>query len=309
MFDTYDSRPRCEYRRRNVTYLYYTGTMTKREVLDILSSISLAPNKKLGQNFLILENFVRKIVDSASLSKDMSVCEIGPGLGALSRVIAPECRELSCVEIDAGFAAYLTQYFAATPNVRILHQDFLKMKAYPKSDVVISNLPYYCASEILFVIAREISPVRICAMMQKEMAERIVAKPGSEHYGAMTVTLSYYYTPSVQFNVPPSAFYPQPDVVSTVVLFTRVETNALSRDETALFHALVKSAFWGRRKTVSKALSSSPHLRIPKELLSGSLEAAGIDAAARGETLSLDDYIRLTTILFSRTGSNAVIVQ
>ena len=279
--------------------------MTKNDVVQILKTLSLSPNKKLGQNFLIDENNVRRIVDAAVITPEDRIVEIGPGLGALTVFLAKAAKELTCIEIDAGYAAYLGNHFAAVPNVRIVHEDFLRMQEYPPCDAVVSNLPYYCASEILFTIAQKIAPSRICAMMQKEMAERITAPAGSDAYGAMTVSLSYYYSPKLLFNVPASAFFPKPDVVSTVILFNRVDRMELSRDQIPLFHSLVKSAFWGRRKTIVKALSSSPHMNLDRDLVRGSVEAAGIPAEARGETLTLDDYIRLTKQIYSRTGTDA----
>ena len=279
--------------------------MTKTDALRVLKSLSLSPNKKLGQNFLVDENNVRKIVEAAVISPDERIVEIGPGLGALSEFLAPACRDLTCIEIDAGYAAYLAGHFQPRPNVHILHEDFLKMESYPACDAVVSNLPYYCASEILFTVAQKMAPQRICAMMQKEMAERISAKAGTDSYGAMTVSLSYYYEPKPLFNVPPTAFFPQPDVISSVILFNRVDRSDLSGDQMHLFHSLVKSAFWGRRKTIVKALSSSPHLDIAKTLIRDSLDAAGIAAEARGETLTLDEYIRLTKKIYERTLNDA----
>lgn len=283
--------------------------MTKNEVVQILKTLSLSPNKKLGQNFLIDENNVRRIIDAAVITSDDRVVEIGPGLGALTAFLAKSAKELTCIEIDAGYAAYLGNHFSSVPNVRILHEDFLKLADYPSCDAVVSNLPYYCASEILFTIAQKIGPSRICAMMQKEMAERITAPAGSEAYGAMTVSLSYYYEPKLLFNVPASAFFPKPDVVSTVILFNRVDRKELSRDQIQLFHSLVKSAFWGRRKTIVKALSSSPHMNLDRPLIRDAVEAAGIPAEARGETLTLDDYIRLTKQIYSRTDPDALSAQ
>jgi 16S rRNA (adenine1518-N6/adenine1519-N6)-dimethyltransferase len=280
--------------------------MTKTDALRILKSLSLSPNKKLGQNFLIDENNVRKIVEAAVVSPSERIVEIGPGLGALTGFLAPACRDLTCIEIDAGYAAYLAGHFEPQQNVHILHEDFLKMESYPCCDAVVSNLPYYCASEILFTVAQKMAPLRICAMMQKEMAERIIAKAGTDSYGAMTVSLSYYYQAKMLFNVPPTAFFPQPDVISTVILFNRVDRSDLSCDQMNLFHSLVKSAFWGRRKTIVKALSSSPHLDIAKTLIRDSLDASGIAAEARGETLTLDEYIRLTKMIYERTLNDAI---
>jgi 16S rRNA (adenine1518-N6/adenine1519-N6)-dimethyltransferase len=274
--------------------------MNKTQAVEILKSISLAPNKRLGQNFLVLDQFSEKIVSSAGISASNRVVEIGPGLGSLTEIIAKIGCSLVCVEIDAGYAAYLGSHFSEQSNVSVLHEDFLRMNEYPRSDIVISNLPYYCASEILFTIAQKISPLKICAMMQKEMSQRITASAGSEHYGAMTVTLSYYYVSSVLFNVPPDAFYPRPDVISTVILFTRIDRADLSAEEVELFHLVVKSAFWGRRKTIVKSLSSSPHISIDRILIEEALDAAGISREARGETLSLNSYIILTKNLFSR---------
>jgi len=280
--------------------------MNKKEVTGILEQLSLSPNKKLGQNFLILQEFSQRIVDAAEIRPGDAVLEIGPGLGALTGIMAQMPVDLSCIEIDAGYYRFLTEKFSQNRNVHIIHSDFLKCTEFDPADVVVSNLPYYCASEILFTIARKISPRTICGMMQKEMAQRITAPAGSEHYGAMTVSLSYYYTAQTAFSVPPSAFFPQPDVISSVVVFTRKNDSALQAQELELFHTLIRSAFWGRRKTIFKAVTSAPHLACSKQTADEILSAAGIPRETRGEQLTLDNYICLTKELFKRDGINGI---
>ncbi|MGL4368778.1 MAG: 16S rRNA (adenine(1518)-N(6)/adenine(1519)-N(6))-dimethyltransferase RsmA [Spirochaetota bacterium] len=280
--------------------------MTKKDVSDILANLNCAPNKKLGQNFLVQKEYAEKIVNGADIRENDRVLEIGPGLGALTEIMAERGVSLTCVEIDAGYYRYLSKQFHDYKNLSFIHSDFLRMDEYRHYDRVISNLPYYCASELLFTIAEKIMPSRICAMMQKEMAQRITAKPGTPQYGAMTVSLSCYYQPEHLFNVPPSAFFPQPDVVSSVLSFTRVNRTGFSVKEAALFHLLVKSAFWGRRKTIIKALSSAPHLAISKNIIESALEESSIPCGIRGEELSLESFITLAKNLYAKAGNDGI---
>lgn len=266
--------------------------MNKAHILEISEQYNLAPNKKLGQNFLINDNIINRIVDVSSPDGEY-ILEIGPGLGSISEGLADRGKSYTAVEIDQGFYRYLSDLFKERDNARIIHGDFLKSAVPDNFTVIVSNLPYYCASEILFILAEKYSAKNIYVMMQKEMGERLVASPGSKVYGAMTVTLSYYFNIEHLFYVPAESFYPRPDVKSSFLALRRKE-RVLNPEKEELFHLLVKSVFWGRRKTLLKSLTDSPHLNYTREFITHVLEVSSIKGSLRGENLGLDEFIKLT---------------
>ncbi|HQL84002.1 MAG TPA: rRNA adenine dimethyltransferase family protein, partial [Spirochaetota bacterium] len=196
------------------------------------------------------------------------------------------------VEVDSGLSRVLADRFGAEASFRLIHSDFLKLDLADTFTKVVSNLPYYCASEILFHVARFSAP-HVYVLLQKEMAERIVAVPGSKTYGALTVTLGFYYEPKVLFRVSKESFYPRPEVTSSFVRLVRKSRLPVDGGEIELFHLVVKSAFWGRRKTMLKALSESPHLETGREIAARMLEHAGINSGVRGEDLGLESFVAL----------------
>jgi len=266
--------------------------MNKSEVRSIIHEHGLHPNKALGQNFLISNAVRDRIIDTIGLIRADSVLEVGPGLGALTEPLTGAAGMVTAVEIDSGFCRFLAKHFSDRKNFRLVHADFLKASIEGSFTKIVSNLPYYCSSEILFKILQYDAPAAYL-MLQKEMAERIVSGPGQKAYGALTVTLSLYYEPVILFSVPRQAFYPQPEVASSFLSLCRRGSLALKRDDIAIFHRLVKSAFWGRRKMIRTALSESPHLRAGREWAGRILDEAGINGRSRGEELGLDDYIAL----------------
>ena len=266
--------------------------MNKALILEIAEKYNLAPNKKLGQNFLINDQIINRIVD-VCIPDGEDILEIGPGLGSISEGLARRGGTYTAVEIDSGFYRYLTDLFKDRENVRIIHADFLKSQPEDRFSVIVSNLPYYCASEILFTIAEKFRAENVYVMMQKEMGERLVSKPGSAAYGAMTVTLSYYYSIEHLFYVPPDSFYPRPEVKSSF-LALRKKKRILNTEDEELFHLLVKSVFWGRRKTLLKAAADSPHLNYSRSFLEHVLNQCAIKGDLRGESLGLDDFIKIT---------------
>jgi 16S rRNA (adenine1518-N6/adenine1519-N6)-dimethyltransferase len=266
--------------------------MNKSEVMGIIKQYGLHPNRKLGQNFLVSNLMRDKIIEAIALTADDRVLEIGPGLGALTDSIADAVGELTAVEIDSGFCRFLSERFSGRKNFRLIHSDFLKMPVEDSFTKIVSNLPYYCSTEILFRITRyEASAAYV--MLQRELVQRITAQPGQKAYGAPSVTLGFYYEPDVLLSVSREAFYPRPEVTSSFLKLSRRNAFALEGDDIELFHSMVKSAFWGRRKTILKALADSPHLNIGREGAGQILAEAGIDGSCRGEKLGIGDYIRM----------------
>jgi 16S rRNA (adenine1518-N6/adenine1519-N6)-dimethyltransferase len=266
------------------------GAVNKKETRALLDEMGLRPNKKLGQNFLCSGEVLRKIVEAARIGPGDLVLEIGPGLGALTEELACRAGRVTAVEIDSGFFRYLREKFGDTLDLH--HADFLKASFGGEFTKAVSNLPYYCSSEILFRLAEEYRMGEVYVMLQKEMAARIWAKPGSDNYGALTVSLGLHFEAARLFDIDRSAFLPEPDVKSSFLRLVR-KVELPDPETVRLFHALVKSAFWGRRKPLSSALARSPHIELEKDFVLDACGKAGIDPGVRGEELGLEEYLRL----------------
>ena len=276
--------------------------MSKNEILKIIKTYSLAPNKKFGQNFLINENIIQKIIDVLQPEKKR-ILEIGPGLGSLTSPLVGKALQYSAVEIDSGFVRYLQDTYSSFSSVNIIHGDFLKCNLADEFDTIISNLPYNSASEILFRIAKDFSTKDIFVMIQKEMGERIMSQPGSKIYGALAVTLSYYFNSKALFHISGESFYPKPDVRSSFIHLTRKKRYFEQVAYEDKFHLVVKAAFWGRRKTILKSLSESPHLELNRDRVKKILDLSGIKPDVRSEMLSLNEFIKLTEMIEDKGGS------
>jgi 16S rRNA (adenine1518-N6/adenine1519-N6)-dimethyltransferase len=268
--------------------------MNKKTIIEITQNNNLYPNRKLGQNFICNEGILKKIIEVSEVDRNDNVLEIGPGLGALTSMLAEKSGSVTAVEIDSGLYHYLEKKFGSTANLRLIHADFLRLDPRATSGNsftrVIANLPYYCSSEILFQLALKYETEKIFVMLQKEMAERITAKPGTKAYGALTVTLGLYYETSNLFNIDRRSFYPEPEVSSSFLQLSRKETTGLDRDESELFHKIVKSVFWARRKTLIKSLLESPHLDFSRETVKAVLSGLNIDENIRAEKLGVENF-------------------
>lgn len=271
-------------------------TIASREVTQhIFKVFHLRASKKLGQNFLIDAAVVRGIVEAAELQEGDRVLEIGPGIGTLTQGLAESGAQVTAVELDKKLPAVLAETLKGYENVRIVQGDILKtdirelMGDTPFK--VAANLPYYITTPILMALLEQRLPIRkIVTMVQKEVAERMIAPPGSKTYGALSVAVQYYTAPEIVLDVPPKSFIPAPEVDSVVIACkVRGEPPVAVRDE-KLFFRVVKAAFGQRRKTLSNALKGAGFL---KDEVQGALEKAGIEAARRGETLSLEEFAQL----------------
>ncbi len=272
--------------------------MKKGEIIGTCNAWGIHPNKRFGQNFLCNRAILNRIIDGADINGNDRILEIGPGLGVLTEALAERAHSVRAVEIDSGLVRYLRERFRDIKNIEIIHADFLKYRGEGEFTKSVSNLPYYCSSEILFRTATEYH-MDVFAMLQREMADRIVSKPGSRSYGALTVTLSRYYETVLLFNVNRNSFYPQPDVTSSFVRLTRRDDSSLIEGEIELFQRIVRAAFWGRRKKLLNALSDSPHLDIPRGLVRGILGDLHIDEGVRGEELTLEQFKELSRVMYA----------
>ena len=262
----------------------------------ILNRFKLRADKKLGQNFLIDEQVVRQIVAAAELSEADTVLEVGPGIGTLTQGLAESKAQVVAVELDTRLLPVLATTLEGYDNVRVVHGDILKVNIMEEVGVpnfkVCANLPYYITTPIIFALLEKRLPMeRLVAMVQKEVAERMAAQPGGKDYGALSVAIQYYTEPEIAFIVPPTSFIPAPAVDSAVIVCKRREKPPVEVCDEDLFFRVVKAAFSLRRKMLSNSLKN---MGIKSEQVAKWLELAGVDGKRRAETLSLEDFAKLT---------------
>ena len=272
-------------------------TIASRAVTQhILKAFGLHASKKLGQNFLIDAGIVRGIVEAAEVQPGDRVLEIGPGIGTLTQGLAEAGADVRAVELDKKLPAVLAETLKGYGNVRIIPGDILKtdiravMGEGPFK--VAANLPYYITTPILLSLLEQHLPItHRVTMVQKEVAERMIAKPGSKAYGALSVAVQYYTEPAIVLDVPPRSFIPAPEVDSCVIACRVRETPAVAVREEKRFFRVVRAAFGQRRKTLANALKGGG---FPKEQVRDAMERAGVDPLRRGETLSLAEFAALS---------------
>lgn len=270
--------------------------LADRETVQyIIRRFRLHLKHRLGQNFLISPGVVRAIAQAAELGEGTPVIEIGPGIGTLTQALARTGAEVTAFEIDETLAPVLAHTMEPYPNVRILYQDVLKADLETilgdRTWHAAANLPYYITTPILLYLIQKVTPISLFVfMMQKEVAERIMAEPGTKAYGALTLAVQYYCTVERVMDIPPTAFVPRPAVTSTVLKMRRREAPAVAVSDEAAFFRLIKMGFGQRRKIFSNAMKNGG---IPEALGVQILERAGVDGKRRGETFSMEEYARL----------------
>ena len=269
-------------------------------VKALMEQYSIAPLKKYGQNFLIDGNIADKIADAA-MPENAYVLEIGPGLGALTSRLVEKAASVAAFEIDAGLVGALKSIFKNTSNLTIFHQDFLKadlqtslLPLFADRQIsVAANLPYYITSPcIMKLMTAKLNINRITVMVQKEVAERICANPGSKDYGAISAAIRYFATSKMLFTVSPTCFFPKPDVTSAVI---SLEIQPKDEADTKAYLDTVKGLFAMRRKTVKSNLRQV--FSLSQNEAGVLLEMAEIDENARAEMLSVNDFLRISQIL------------
>ena len=265
----------------------------------ILSAFHLRASKRLGQNFLVDAGVVRAIVDAADLSRSDTVLEIGPGIGTLTQGLAESGARIVAVELDKKLPAVLAETLKGYDNVTVVPGDILKLDILRILNLgagerfkVVANLPYYITTPILMALLEQHLPIeRMVTMVQKEVAVRMTARPGSKDYGALSIAVQYFTEPRIVMDVPPRAFMPAPEVTSAVVACRVRETPAAAPADEKLFFRLIRAAFGQRRKMLLNALTGAG---LTKEMSRAGLSAVGIAENTRGEQLSLADFARLS---------------
>ena len=265
----------------------------------ILSAFHLRASKRLGQNFLVDRSVVQGIVEAAELSPEDTILEIGPGIGTLTQGLAETGASVVAVELDKKLPAVLAETLKGYDNVQIVPGDILKLdipeilglRAGERFKVV-ANLPYYITTPIIMTLLEQRLPIeRLVTMVQKEVAVRMTARPGSKDYGALSIAVQYFTVPRMVMDVPPRAFMPAPEVTSAVVACHVQEHPTVQPQDEKLFFRLVRAAFGQRRKTLLNALTGAG---LTKEQTRAGLAAVGIEEQMRGEQLSLTDFARLS---------------
>lgn len=274
----------------------------------LLAQFGIRARKKYGQNFLTDANIVRGIVEAAGICEEDCVLEIGPGIGTMTQELSEAAGRVICVEIDENLRPVLAQTLEDCTNVTILWQDILKTDLRALSETwnegrplkVVANLPYYVTTPILLHLLEEKGCFSsITVMVQKEVADRICAGPGSREYGALSLAVQYYASPEIVLKVPPSCFLPRPAVESAVLFLQAYEEPPVDAEEGFLF-ALVRASFNQRRKTLANGLSHGFRYgdrTLTRARVEEALAAMGLPADIRGEKLSLEEFAALSRIL------------
>ena len=267
-----------------------------------LAEQGLIPRKKWGQHFLTDKNILKKVIKTAEIGKEDVVLEVGPGLGEMTQALAQEAKKVIAVEIDARLVEVLRNKLADTPNVEILQGDILKfdvrkhLGSEKRPVKVVANLPYQISTPLLFhfIGSRDLFSALIL-MLQREVAERMVAPPGKKAYGPLSVLVQSVADISICFIVKPSAFFPPPEVESAVIRLSWKERPMIAPEQEEGFRAVVKGCLGYRRKTLANALKHSD-LLLPEDL-EKRLEEIGIDPRRRPETLSVQEFVDLASTL------------
>ncbi|MDZ5474339.1 16S rRNA (adenine(1518)-N(6)/adenine(1519)-N(6))-dimethyltransferase RsmA [Bacillus sp. 31A1R] len=276
---------------------------------SILEKYGFSFKKSLGQNFLIDTNILNRIVDHAELTEDSGAIEIGPGIGALTEQLARRSKKVVAFEIDQRLLPILEETLSPYPNSKVIHQDVLKADVGQVIEtefagiddvMVVANLPYYVTTPIIMNLLEKKLPIRgFVVMLQKEVADRISAKPGTKDYGSLSIAVQYYTEAETVMIVPKTVFVPQPNVESAVIRLTvRKEPPVALKDE-GFFFQITRASFAQRRKTILNNLTSQlPDGKAKKEQILEALQKAEIEPTRRGETLTIEEFAKLSDELY-----------
>ncbi len=278
-----------------------------KNTIEILQKYNISFQKKFGQNFLIDTHVLEKIVSAAEITKDDLVIEIGPGIGTLTQYLCEAAREVIAVEIDRNLIPILeNDTLAPYDNVTVINEDVLKLDLTAlinshspgRPAKLVANLPYYITTPIVMQVLESGAPIEsMTIMIQKEVAERMEAKPGTADYGAITLAVQYYTEPYLAANVPQNCFMPRPNVSSAVIRLKRHSQPPVNVKDPALMFKLIRASFNQRRKTLLNGLSNSTELSFTKDELTAALDSCGISPTVRGETLGLPEFAALSDAL------------
>lgn len=274
-----------------------------QKTIEIIKKHDFTIQKKFGQNFLIDTHVLEKIINSAGMTKEDCVLEIGPGIGTMTQYLAEEAGHVIAVEIDTKLIPILNETLADYDNITIINQDILKVDINQITQdynqgrpiKVVANLPYYITTPIIMGLFEGGVPIdNITVMVQKEVADRMQVGPGSKDYGALSLAVQYYAEPYIVANVPPNCFIPRPGVGSAVIRLTRYKTPPVDVEDPKLMFRLIRASFNQRRKTLQNGLNNSPEVSFTKEQIVEAIEHMGLNPSVRGETLTLKEFAGLS---------------
>ncbi|GAB2488936.1 16S rRNA (adenine(1518)-N(6)/adenine(1519)-N(6)) -dimethyltransferase RsmA [Alkalibacterium psychrotolerans] len=286
----------------------YKDIATPIRTKEILEKYGLSAKKSLGQNFIIDTNILSKIVTAGNITNETTVIEVGPGIGALTEQLAKRAKNVIAFEIDDRLLPVLDDTLSPYPNVEIIHSDVLKVDLHAFAEqhlkdasevVLVANLPYYITTPIIMrFLESGIQMDKMVLMMQKEVASRISASPRTKAYGSLSIAVQYYMDAEVAFTVPKTVFVPQPNVESAIIKLTKKTDSDYDLKDEQLFFRLVRSAFVQRRKTLwNNLLVAFGKAETTKQKLESALQTADIDPKRRGETLSIEEFVKLANAL------------
>ena len=290
----------------------YLGTPTA--TAEVIQKYGFNFQKKYGQNFLIDANILDKIIDSAEITREDCVVEIGPGIGTMTQYLAENAREVIAVEIDKNLIPILEETLKGYENVSIVNEDILKVdlnrlvkeRNEGKPIKVVANLPYYITTPIIMGLFESRVPLSsITIMVQKEVADRMQVGPGTKDYGALSLAVQYYARPEIMLNVPPTCFMPRPNVGSAVIRLTRFEEPPVKTDDERKMFSIIRAAFNQRRKTLVNSLANGLSyadkdgmmIHVSRQEVSMALDQMGLSQTIRGEALTLAQFARLSDLL------------
>lgn len=273
-----------------------------QNTIEILKKFDVHFQKKFGQNFLIDSHVLDKIIRAADISKEDGVLEVGPGIGTMTQYLCENAGRVLCVEIDKALLPILEYTLADYDNVNVINGDILKQDIWElarkyndgKPFKVVANLPYYITTPIIMSFLENDSPISsITVMVQKEVAERMQAEPGTKAYGALSLAVQYYSKPYLAANVPMNCFMPRPNVASAVISLERYDEPPVKTKEEKLMFELIRASFQVRRKTLWNGIKISNSLNYTREEIEKVLTDMGLDVNVRGETLNLAQFAEL----------------
>ena len=277
-----------------------------QNTIAVLQKYNFHFQKKFGQNFLIDERVLDRIISASEITKEDCVLEIGPGIGTMTQYLAERAGTVTAVEIDRALIPILEETLCDYSNVTVIHGDILKFdinqlvqeKNGGRPIKVVANLPYYITTPIIMGLFEKQVPLKsITVMVQREVAQRMQAQPGTKDYGALSLAVQYYAKAEVVANVPPNCFIPRPSVGSAVVRLLRHERPPVQTKDEARMFALIRASFNQRRKTLINSLGNAGELHISKEQVFEALAQMGLSPTIRGESLSLEQFARLNNLL------------
>lgn len=277
-----------------------------QKTIEIIQKYEFAFQKKFGQNFLIDSHVLEKIIKAADITKEDFVVEIGPGIGTLTQYLAEAAGEVTAIEIDKALLPILKDTLSGYDNVTVINVDVLKADLAALAEEknggrlikVVANLPYYITTPIIMGLFEKHVPLdSITVMVQKEVAARMQAGPGTKDYGALSLAVQYYAEPYIAANVPPNCFIPRPNVGSAVIRLTKYDAPRVQVDDEAMMFSVIRASFNQRRKTLQNGLNNSPEVPYTKEQIVAAIEKLGTSPSVRGEALTLEQFAALTNNL------------